>query len=53
MWLMGLMLKWTWQGYAIVKDCGDAVYLGDGFVVFLSTDPARHDAARACSKNMV
>jgi hypothetical protein len=47
MWLMGLMLEWTWSGYAVVKGCRDAVWLGDGFVGFLSPDPARLDVANA------
>jgi len=47
MWLMGLMLKWTWQGYALVKGCQDAVWLGDGYVGFLSGDPARLDEAKS------
>jgi hypothetical protein len=45
MWLMGLMLKWTWEGYAVVKGCADAVWLGDGFIRFFSADGNRLDAA--------
>src|SRR5579863_3584204 len=45
MWLMSLMLEWTWEGYAVVKGCGDVVWLGDGFVRFFSADGARLDAA--------
>jgi hypothetical protein len=45
MWLMSLMLEWTWEGYAVVKGCGDVVWLGDGFIQFFSADRARLDAA--------
>ncbi len=47
MWLMRLMLEWTWTGYAVVKECRDAVWLCDDFVGFLSADPARLDVANA------
>jgi hypothetical protein len=47
MWLMGMMLEWTWNGYAVVKGCRDAVWLGDDFVGFLSADAARLEAANS------
>ena len=47
MWLMGLMLEWTWEGYATVAGCADALWLGDGFVRFLASDARSHAAALA------
>jgi len=44
MWLMGLMLEWTWEGYVAAAGCADAIWLGDGFVRFLPSD-ARSNAA--------
>jgi len=38
MWMMGLMLEWTWEGYATVAGCADAIWLGDGFVRLLASD---------------
>ena len=47
MWLMALMLEWTWDAYALVEGCRDAVRLGDEFVEFLTTDPERREAANS------
>lgn len=47
MWLMGLMLDWAWEGYAVVRGCSDGIFLGDGFICFDSLEPARIAEASA------
>ena len=41
MWLMALMLEWTWEGFVVVQGCHDVIFLGDGFVRFESADAGR------------
>ena len=36
MWLTGLMLDWTWEGYVAVAGSADAIWLGDGFFRLLA-----------------
>lgn len=46
MWLMALMLDWTWEGFALVEGCKDVVTLGDGFLKFETEDLGRLAAAK-------
>jgi hypothetical protein len=46
MWLMGLMLEWTWEGLVAVEGCADVICLGDDFLHFLSIDQNRIEEAR-------
>jgi hypothetical protein len=41
MWLLALMLEWTWTGFAVVSGCQDVIHIGDGYLMFNSVEKSR------------
>jgi hypothetical protein len=47
MWLFALMLQWGWAGCLHARDCSDALFIGSGYVEFVSRDSRRLEEAKA------